>query len=157
MVFWSPCTDLPFPVFISPQYRWANAHLLCKAFWKLQTRGTPLPWKITLLCSVYPLVQPLQPRDPCELHFQAGVATAAAGDCATALMSERKKHVGQFLENKPWLELWCLCSKDKDVEKSLQAGFFFLVVFHSTLWTWSTYALTNAERKPSLQSLGKSL
>lgn len=88
--FLSPCIDLPFPVFISPQYRWANTHLLCKAFWKLQTRGTPLPWKITLLCSVYPLVQPLHPREPCELHFQAGVATAAAGLCHSSDEWEEK-------------------------------------------------------------------
>lgn len=95
----------------------------------MEDHGTSLPWKVSLLYSLYPLVQPLHPREPCELHFQAGVATAAAGDCATALMNERKRHAGQFLENKPCLELWWLCSNDKDAEQSLQEGFLSWLFF----------------------------
>lgn len=44
--------------------------------------------------STYTALKCVHPRECCELHLQAGVAAAAAGDCATALRSEKKRHVG---------------------------------------------------------------
>lgn len=46
---------------------------------------------LSVFCvSTCSALKPVHPHEHCELHFQVGVATAAAGDCSTALMGNRK-------------------------------------------------------------------